>query len=305
MLDGLFDTYCMLDWSLGRSPEAPHAAWGTRHGGFELVEVQEEEDPSLLFRGLATRFHEVLEEGRRILFGCSFPFAYPRGLATRLEIGGLPWLAIWREWSRLRGGDREPSSPWSMAAHVNHRASGTSAPFWGCPEEEESEFLSPTRTDPNHAGLPRLRRAEERLYASGAASIQEAWRLQGPGAVGQSALRGIPFLLDLHEDPRLAPVLRVWPFETGFTALPTPKRGPSLILAEVWSGIPTVAWSVQRLRAARQGTSRCELNARALCAWAAAEDHAGGLSARFAAPADLRSAEAVPVQLEEGWILGT
>ena len=97
----------------------------------------------------------------------------------------------------------------------------------------------------------------------------------------------------LRDDHLLAPVSRVWPFETGFTSSPVPEAGSCVLHAEMWPGIVAVpAGSGIRDRA----------QVRLMCEWAARHDAAGTLGACFAPP--MNTATAAAASTEEGWILG-
>lgn len=71
------------------------------------------------------------------------------------------------------------------------------------------------------------RLAEKRLTDIG--NMQPIWKY-GNGSVGSQALLGIPHLPALRNDEVLAPVSRVWPFETGLAALPSRAERDYLIV---------------------------------------------------------------------------
>ena len=97
----------------------------------------------------------------------------------------------------------------------------------------------------------------------------------------------------LRDDPLLASVSRVWPFETGFTDRPVPEAGPFVLHAEVWPGIVAVP-------AAEAIRDRAQV--RLMCEWAARQDASGVLGGWFAPALDAATAAAAAA--EEGWILG-
>jgi hypothetical protein len=141
-----------------------------------------------------------------------------------------------------------------------------------------------------------------RLTDRRVAGVQEAWKLLGVGSVGSQALLGIPRVHWLRQQPALAAASRVWPLETGFTATPTPRRGPFVLHAEVWPGI--VSRAVVRAECASTGAIRDQAQVRLLCRWARRLDAAGEFGAHFAAPPDVEDQALRAVLQEEGWILG-
>ena len=71
--------------------------------------------------------------------------------------------------------------------------------------------------------------------------MQPIWKLYGNGSVGSQALVGIPHLTALRNDPVLAPVSSVWPFETGLRRLPSRNCRDWLILhAEIYPSLVAV-----------------------------------------------------------------
>jgi hypothetical protein len=90
-------------------------------------------------------------------------------------------------------------------------------------------------------------------------------------------------------------ISKVWPFETGFMP-PTPGTGPNIVHAEIWPGILN-----NRLQ---PGLIRDQAQVRAMVQWAATEDSAGQLTARFQQPAGLTPQQVEQCEHEEGWILG-
>jgi len=130
---------------------------------------------------------------------------------------------------------------------------------------------------------------EQRLRASGR-SAQSAWKLFTAGSVGSQALLGIPILESLRSNAALAGVSRVWPFDTGSTATPSPERGPCLVHAEIWPGAFPVHHHLHEVPDAAQVWGLAERFAH--------EDAAGTLGRCFEIDADEVTAR------EEGWILG-
>ncbi|HTI32262.1 MAG TPA: hypothetical protein VL422_01220, partial [Miltoncostaea sp.] len=178
----------------------------------------------------------------------------------------------------------------AVADAINRRVAGP-GPFWGCPPSAATPALTATVTGRFTfpvAGLRRLRATEEAMRG-----VQETWKLLGAGSVGSQALLGIPRVRVLRDDPELAAVSRVWPFETGLTGRPSPGAGPFVLHAEIWPGTVAVP---------PDAPIRDEAQVRLMCEWAERRDRDGTLGALFAP--ELDAATAAAVVAEEGWILG-
>ncbi len=181
-----------------------------------------------------------------------------------------------------------------MAAALNRRVTDGPGPFWGAPAAARRATLASTGPGfphrlPAGGALVRLRACEARLPGT-----QESWKLYGAGSVGSQALTGIPRVRALRDEPALAAVSAVWPYETGFTAA-TPAR---VVHAEVWPGI------VPDAAARRPDLIPDEAQVLALCAWAAREDARGDLARWFGRPPGLDDALLARCVEEEGWVLG-
>jgi hypothetical protein len=126
--------------------------------------------------------------------------------------------------------------------------------------------------------------------------VQEVWKLFTKGCVGSQALLGIPRVAALRDDPNLAAVSSVWPFETDFTASPGAGRRPFILHAEIWPGIVTIETVPGRVKDAVQV--------------AALVKHFGQLDERdelgrlFDTPKGLDAKAVADCTEEEGWILG-
>lgn len=289
----LFDAYLMIDWS-GRSrpsPVAPSAdaIWvGERSPsctGERYFRTREAATGHIRRRLIG---HAL--EGARVLVGFDLPFGYPRGLAARLGGGDPPWRATWDVLGEaVRDDARNANNRFAVAAALNRRIAGP-GPFWGCPAAAAGAHLTRTLTGVfvfPVAGIGRWRATEAAMPG-----VQETWKLLGAGSVGSQALLGIPRVRSLRDDPALAAVSRVWPFETGFTPTPAPPEGPFVLHAEMWPGVVAVP----------AGTPiRDRAQVRLMCDRAAAEDAAGTLGGRFAPTLDPGTAAAAVA--EEGWIL--
>ena len=126
-------------------------------------------------------------------------------------------------------------------------------------------------------------------------STQPCWKLYTTGSVGGQALTGIPAMADLRDDPALAGLSQVWPFETGMAA-PDPAGPWRVIHAEIYPSMVKVAPGPDEIKDALQvetiGRRFAEI------------DDAGALGRQFAGPDELTAAERRLIEREEGWILG-
>jgi precorrin-8X/cobalt-precorrin-8 methylmutase len=286
----LFDAYLIVDWSANSTPKRgkDSSIWLAYHeNGTRTVE-------NISTRWAArTRVADLLRDAvgrsKRVLVGFDFPYSYPTGFARALGLSGEPWRAVWCELTSLID-DRPDNSNnrWQVAA-TNKRLGAGSGSFWNVPPTHACSELTVRKPAFPCAGLNEYRLVEQRLrdYGRGAHS---AWKLFTAGSVGSQTLLGIPVVESLRSDPALAAVSRVWPFETRFSATPSPERGPFVLHAEVWPGAFPVDHSLHEIKDAAQVQCLVERFAR--------EDVAGGLGRWFQVDA------AHDVVLEEGWILG-
>lgn len=304
----LFDVYLAVDWSARSKPspaaptqdalwvgeafapgmavsEAPgESYWRTRHACVDY---------------LRARLLQHVQAGRRVFIGCDFPYGYPAGFAEALGLSAsVPlWRRIWNELTCLIKDDASnANNRFVVAAALNARCGGsTPGPFWGCPAGVALPDLVPT--SPRYPYQARAGVALERLRLTErpARGTQPAWKLYGTGSAGGQALLGIPAICRLRDDPALAGVSRVWPFETGFTAMPTPQDGPAILHAEIWPGLVAKQLDTTLL-------VRDQAQVRAVVRWLARLDEAGQLGTLFNPPAAVFSGMAARCK-EEGWIL--
>ncbi len=245
----LFDAYLMVDWSASSVPKTGRdsiwAAWG-RAG-----ELSPPRTANLATRRRARHLAEALlsdavERKLRVLVGFDFAYGYPQGFARCLKIDEREaWRSVWSEITGAIHDDLDgipnKNDRFKAAADLNQRIGATSfvGPFWACPSEPEGGYLRFNRPDfqtvSEALGLREYRKTELRLREEGRPTIQSAWKLFTSGSVGGQALLGIPVVHALVE--KFRNLSRVWPFETGFTATPSPDRGPYFLHAEIWPGV--------------------------------------------------------------------
>ena len=293
----LFDAYLVVDWSARKTPATGRdsiwwaiATW--RHGVLESEPPQNPSTRHAAFHALRARLIQNVEQGVRTLIGFDFPLGYPKGLAAALGlVGAPPWRAVWNEWSRLIHDAPDNSNRrFDDAATLNARISGGMGPFWGHPRGYTSVTLGPRKSFTYPVGTL----AERRLTDERVRKAQPGWKLMGQGCPGSQALLGIPYLHQLLEDPQLASVLEVWPFQTGFTS-PRLEAG-HILMAEVYPSlvpVPTVT-----------GTVKDQLQVEALSRAFATLDTSGALAPLFTPHLPPPPEQWKALCQEEGWILG-
>jgi precorrin-8X/cobalt-precorrin-8 methylmutase len=290
----LFDAYLMVDWSAAASPTGGKDSiwWALLRRDGDAVELTRRENPktrAAATADLANVLAEIAEDGARILAGFDFPFGYPCGTARRLGMPGLPWRHMWQEIADLLDDATDnKNNRIDVAEGLNERLSGAAFPFWGNVREETRAFLLRRGRRP-HAEDDL---AEWRLCDRRARTTSSVWQLAGAGSVGSQVLTGIPRVLQLRTDPRLATVSHVWPFETGLTHDPHPQ----IVFAEVYPSLVEPEPEPGTVKDARQ--------VRTIAMHFAELDAAGDLGALFEGDPALSATERTIVENEEAWILG-
>ena len=286
-----FDAYVMVDWSANAGPKTgSDSIWwciARRKGGsLRLAPPVNTSTRKAAIEAIRACLLALVAQRLSVLVGFDFPYAYPRGFAASLGLAGEPWRAVWDELSRRVVDDQERSvnNRFEVAAALNRRIAG-SRPFWGCPASARCDALLPTKGKMPCGPLEELRATERRLRGP-----KSCWQLFYTGSAGSQALLGIPYLARLRDDPALAPVSRVWPFETG-PLLPPRTAGGRVIHAEIYPSLVPAAPA--------PGEAKDSAQVRAIARHFAARDRRGDLDSDFTAP------ESVPEAWhEEGWILG-
>ena len=265
----LFDAYLAVDWSASSIPKrGKDSVWLCRHGS-------PPENPGT--RHEATqRVRELLRQlvgdGKRVLVGFDFPYGYPSGFADLVAPGdGPPWRRTWHALAgRIRDDEQNGNNRFEVAAELNVDG----GPFWGCPDGQARDGLTTRRgISFPHRGLSELRAIDRAVPG-----VQSVWKLYGVGSVGSQALLGIPRVASLRDDPALAAVSAVWPFE--------PSDAAQVVHVEIWPGL--VEPTSQTIRDAGQVEGMVNRWARL--------DADGTLGLVFEVPSSS--------SMEEGWIFG-
>ena len=284
----------MVDWSAAATPRKGKDSiwWALLHRKKGMVRMTCRENPSTRHAAterLANVLNKIARDGDRILVGFDFPFGYPTGTAARLGMPGLPWRHMWQAIADdLDDASDNSNNRIDVAERLNKKLSGEPFPFWGNVREEERVYLVRRGRRPHKCGDL----TEWRLCDKRAKTTSSVWQLAGAGSVGSQVLTGIPRILQLRTDPRLAMISQIWPFETGLCYDPRPQ----IVFAEVYPSLvePTPERNV--VKDAKQ--------VRTIAAHFASLDEAGALGALFEGDPTLSRVERMIIETEEAWILG-
>ena len=169
-------------------------------------------------------------------------------------------------------------------------------PFWCASSEAAYLYIPQTRPpEPFQTGqgytVKGLRLTDKRARSG------SPFRLFGTASVGSQSLTGIARLYQLRNDPELAPVSAVWPFETGWATKAKWLPKHVLILhAEIYPSV----------RDPMPDEIKDRGQVRAMWQWARDLDREDFLWREFCRPIEVEtgSKEDLAIQLTEGWILG-
>jgi len=284
----------MVDWSAATTPRTGKDSiwWALLRRKDGKVRLTRRENPNTRHgatQRLANVLANITKDGDRVLIGFDFPFGYPTGTTDRLNMTGLPWRHMWQTIADdLDDAPDNLNNRIDVAERLNKRLSGEPFPFWGNVREEERPYLVRRGRRPHRANDL----TEWRLCDGRAKTTSSVWQLAGAGSVGSQVLTGIPRLLQLRTDPRLAKISHIWPFETGLRHDPRAQ----VIFSEVYPSLVEPTPERNSIKDARQ--------VRTIAAHFAALDEAGHLGALFEGDPALTPAERAIVETEESWILG-
>lgn len=272
----LFDCVIIVDWSAASAPSpskpSADAIWTCRADarGEQTQYHRTRAQAEAYLRGQITA---AQTQGARLLIGCDFPFAYPRGFAHALT-GQADARVVWRFLQGvIADSDSNANNRFDVANDINARFG--IGPFWGRPAGRDAPHL-PARKTVDYSALPF---AERRAIDRAIPSAQPVWKLYTTGSVGSQALMGLPMISRLSGLNGVS----VWPFDESLT---------DVVLAEVYPSI--LAKAVARevaLSGAIKDAVHVQLLARAM----------------LRQPPDVWAqmlALPHPDAREEGWILG-
>ncbi len=313
----LFDFYVVVDWSGGarRRANRPDCIW------IALGQRTADEPVTHSFFSRTEAIHLIgallaqeIKAKRRVLICFDFAYGYPVDFAAALQAATgksdreLPWLLVW-QYLRKAIKDDEGTTPGAKPSNRSNRfevanqmnallsADPKSAgPFWSASPEAAYRYIPQNRpSQPFQSAqgyvVKGLRLTDEH------ANSGSPFRLFGTASVGSQSLTGIARLHELRNDPMLAPVSAVWPFETGWAtrAKWLPKH-VAILHAEIYPSV----------REPKPDTIKDRGQVRAMWEWARDLDRQNLLWCEFCRPLDIEpgSREDMAVQLTEGWILG-
>jgi hypothetical protein len=287
----MFDRYVAVDWSASSRPKRGRdSIWIAVLGQNGSATTENPATRRAAEAVVREMLRQAVEDRHRVLVGFDFPYAYPRGYASALGLGGTPWSAVWRHLTdRIEDDERNANNRFQVADEINSRLAYPV--FWGCPHGKRFEHLSPKKDrviyrSERPRGLGEWREVEAVLHARGQ-HPQATWKLYGNGSVGGQSLTGIPVLARLRNDPMLASASSVWPFEVGIPDCP--EGDPAIVHAEIWPSLRTIPHVA--------GQVKDETQVMFLAEEYRSRDRAGTLWSMFGAASS-------SVALEEGWILG-
>ncbi|MBI4306911.1 MAG: hypothetical protein HY678_11385 [Chloroflexi bacterium] len=311
----LFDSYMFVDWTARSTPsptrESADSVWVAeapcKPGERSVMYLRTR---AVAADHVSARLRSLVRDGRRVLVGFDFPYSFPAGTAWAIgnSFPNSPWCTIWRsldEHFDFVADRANRHNVQQIATWINSRCRRTGpGPAWFCSKRYENAWLKPTKagikfpfTTDHGMNLEEFR-ITERAARRENKNVRSIWQLGGRGSVGSQAIAGIAYLSKIRSDPVLAPVSRVWPFETGFGIAGSDIPGPSVIHAEIWPSLVPVAHR------------KCEdpiPDARQVCdmaSWGSILDQNGALEALFSRPAGLNDRQVEQCLQEEGWILG-
>lgn len=294
----VFDAYMMVDWSAASTPcTGTDSIWiFLREDDGTQVREQCWNPPTRAeaVALLADLLGDLVARDRVVLVGFDFAFGYPAGFANRLRRRRADWQTVWRLiGSRIKDDENNANNRFEVAAELNRQVSGEAFPFWSCPKAGTGPLLAATK--PRAADSEPI--AAFRLTDRAASGAKSVWQLYGAGSVGSQTLLGIAHLERLRRHPWLEGRVRVWPFETGLTALDRPgPDGWRVLFAEVYASmLPDHPG---------EGGVKDQRQVRRLARHFARLDGEGHLAPLLAGPARPSADDRRRIETEEGWILG-
>jgi hypothetical protein len=161
-----------VDWSGRRDGTEREAIWCAEVLEGALVRLTNGRSRSELMAAII----DTARNDDRLVLGLDFAFGFPAWWARELDFVDI--AHVWR--TMLNAGEHLLSEP--------------KPPFWG------AAGSSPPADD------RRYRATDQRLLDEGL-QPKSVFQLDGPGAVGRGSIRGMPFLVELHDVG-----FSIWPF---------------------------------------------------------------------------------------------
>ena len=307
----LFDTYIIVDWSAASTKNTgANSVWiGTLATDGGTAAQFSADNPSTRLDAreqILAIAQSHISRGRRVLVGFDFCFGYPEGTAAAFglrQANRAGWEVMHNFLAQaIEDGPDNSNNRFRLAADLNATADSGRPPFWGVPKHLASETLSTRKSDFTTGQRPfEFRATEHWIKRRYQARPKSVWQLLGAGAVGSQTLMGIPTLSHLR---KAIPGSRIWPFETGFTALDSQRLGATpCVFAEIYPSTLPLNLAGEdvldraQVRQLATALQKCDLD--------------GLLGRRFGLPEDAASIVNNPANTsvlpaiidEEGWIL--
>jgi hypothetical protein len=234
----LFDFYVMVDWSGGARRRARRSDTIWIASGSRTADAASTVSPHSRTEAIdliESVLDKMVRSKQRTLLCFDFAYAYPVDFAPALQAATgkseseLPWIAVWQYLSEHLKDDEgtapgakpsNRSNRFEVADRINALLSPDAektGPFWCASEGAACQYIPPKRPpEPFQSAqgcVVRGLRLTDKRVRSGS-----PFRLFGTASVGSQSLTGIARLHGLRNDPKLAGVSAVWPFETGWAA---------------------------------------------------------------------------------------
>lgn len=222
------DTVIVVDWSARSAPSPARptkdAIFVAEHTGREShVTYCRTRDAAT--DHLTARLEAALAEGRQVLAGFDFPFAYPAGFADALTQQADPF-AVWAWMDHAITDDAKNANNRLDVADQINACFDAPGPFWSHPTGRTPSHV-PFRKPP-HAGFPFAERRQVEMVVTGASTC---FQLYGNGAVASQTLLGLPRLHALKQ--HFGEALAVRPFEDRAAPILLAEVYPSILSAEI------------------------------------------------------------------------
>ncbi len=285
MVQRIFDSYMVVDWSANGSPKTGRdSLWIAHLRPGHALSLENPPTRATAMAQISAILDDEARAGRRTLAGFDFAFGYPAGLARAIS-PQADWRDVWAFLhDHLTDGPANANNRFDLAAQFN-ALFPADGPFWGNGLARDIPGLPRRKPVGWGESLPDNRRLADRL-AKGA---QEVWKITGAGSVGGQSLTGIAALEGLR---RRMPV-KIWPFDPVSDG-DTPSFAP--VLAEVFPSLVPLDPAAHKVRDAAQVIGL----AKALAGW----DEAGRLTEMIRAamrfPESVRRHEAMILGVEHG-----
>lgn len=301
----LFDAYIAVDWSAAAKPvTGANSIWigilardARLRFQYRGVNVETRLKARAFIEDIIAK---LTGRGDKVLLGFDFSFGFPAGTADALGLDTTSrpaWAAMHEHLaSKVREREDNSNARFALAAGFNYRISQGPFPFWGAPARDQVNTLAGRRPDFGaSAPLAEYREVERHMRTTRAGAPKSVWQLAYAGSVGSQTLLGIPHV---HALRNRLPKARIWPFETGLTALDEAALSDTQVLmAEIYP-------SLVKVEAPREGGALDAAQVEAIARHYCDLDQKSALAPLFGGSDGLDQTKISRIEAEEGWILG-